>query len=68
MQMLRFTRQTISFSKKMESLTRAVALHFCHYHFVRPHMSLRITPAMAAGVSDKLWPHEDWSRKRADEQ
>ena len=55
MQMRRFTRLTNGFSKKLDNLKAAVALHFCHYNFVRLHKSLRVTPAMAAGVSDRLW-------------
>jgi hypothetical protein len=55
MQMRRFTRLTNGFSKKVENLRAAVSLHFAHYNFVRQHKSLRITPAMAAGVSDRLW-------------
>ena len=51
MQMRRFTRLTNGFSKKVEKLCAAVSLHFAHYNFVRQHKSLRITPAMAAGVS-----------------
>lgn len=59
MQMRRFTRLTNGFSKKVENLKAAVALHFCHYNFVRVHRSLRVTPAMAAGVTDRLWSVED---------
>jgi hypothetical protein len=59
MQMRRFTRLTNGFSKKLENLKAAVALHFCDYNFVRLHESLRITPAMAAGVSDRLWTLEE---------
>ena len=59
MQMRRFTRLTNAFSKKLDNLKAAVALHFCHYNFVRLHRSLRITPAMAAGVSDRLWTLEE---------
>ncbi|MGQ0741333.1 MAG: IS1 family transposase [Alphaproteobacteria bacterium] len=55
MQMRRFTRLTNAFSKKIENLRAAVSLHFAHYNFVRTHRSLRVTPAMAAGVSDRLW-------------
>jgi len=55
MSMRRFTRLTNGFSKKVENLKAAVSLHFCHYNFVRLHKSLRTTPAMAAGVSDRLW-------------
>ena len=55
MQMRRFTRLTNGFSKKVDNLKAAVALHFAHYNMVRIHKSLRVTPAMAAGVSDRLW-------------
>jgi len=55
MQMRRFTRLTNAFSKKIENLRAAVALHFAHYNFVRVHSSLRVTPAMAAGVTTGLW-------------
>ena len=47
------------FSKKVENLRAAVGLHFGHYNFVRQHTSLRITPAMAAGVSDRMWTLEE---------
>lgn len=59
MSMRRFTRLTNAFSKKLENLQAAVALHFAHYNFVRIHKSLRITPAMAAGVTDRLWTLEE---------
>jgi hypothetical protein len=59
MQMRRFTRLTNGFSKKVENLKAAVSLHFAHYNFVRLHKSLRVTPAMAAGVSDRLWTLEE---------
>ena len=55
MQMRRFTRLTNAFSKKLENHQHAVALHFMHYNFCRIHQTLRITPAMAAGVSDHVW-------------
>jgi len=55
MSMRRFTRLTNAFSKKVENLSYAVALHFTHYNFCRIHQSLRITPSMAAGVSDHVW-------------
>jgi hypothetical protein len=55
MQMRRFTRLTNAFSKKLSNLKPAVALHFAHYNFVQIHPSLRVTLAMAAGVSDRLW-------------
>jgi hypothetical protein len=59
MGMCRFTRLTNAFSKKAENHRAAVALHFAHYNFVRLHKSLRVTPAMAAGVSDRLWTLEE---------
>ncbi len=59
MPMRRFTRLTIAFSKKVENLAHAVSLHFMYYNFVRIHQSLRVTPAMAAGVTDRLWELED---------
>src|SRR5579863_628430 len=52
MAMRRFTRLTNGFSKKIQNLEHAVALHFMHYNFCRVHQSLRVTPAMAAGVAD----------------
>jgi hypothetical protein len=59
MSMRRFTRLTNAFSKKVENLQAAVALHFAHYNFVRTHKTLRMTPAMAANVSDRLWSIEE---------
>jgi IS1 family transposase len=50
-----FTRLTNAFSKKVENHAHAVALHFMNYNFCRVHQSLRVTPAMAAGVSDHVW-------------
>jgi hypothetical protein len=55
MSMRRFTRLTNAFSKKVENLEAAVALHFMYYNFDRVHQSLRVTPAMEAGVSDHVW-------------
>jgi hypothetical protein len=55
MSMRRFTRLTNAFSKKVENLAAAVSLHFAHYNFVRVHRTLRVTPAMEARVSDRLW-------------
>ncbi len=57
--MRRFTRLTNAFSKKVENHAHAVALHFMFYNFVRIHKSLRVTPAMAAGVTDRLWELSD---------
>jgi IS1 family transposase len=59
MQMRRFTRLTNAFSKKLENLKAAVALHFAHYNFVRVHGSLRMTPAMKAGITDHIWSISD---------
>lgn len=59
MSMRRFTRLTNAFSKKLENLQAAVALHFAHYNLVRVHKTLRVTPAMAAGVTNKLWSLEE---------
>jgi IS1 family transposase len=61
MSMRRFTRLTNAFSKKIENLAAAVSLHFAHYNFVRVHRSLRVTPAMEAGVSDRS---TSWSSAR----
>jgi IS1 family transposase len=51
----RFTRLTLGFSKKLENLAAAVALHVAHYNFCRVHSTTRVTPAMAAGVTDHVW-------------
>ena len=59
MNMRRFTRLTNGFSKKIENLEHAVALHFMYYNFCRIHQSLRITPAMKARVTRTLWEIED---------
>ena len=58
--MKRFNRLSLGFSKKLENLTAAVALHVAHYNFCRVHGGLeKITPAMAAGVIVELWTIED---------
>lgn len=68
MGMRRFTRLTNGFSGKVENLAQAVSLHCTHYDFARPHQSLTVrtssgtakrTPAMAAGVSDRIWSLTD---------
>ena len=59
MSMRRFTRLTNAFSKKVENHIHALSIYFMHYNFVRIHQSLRVTPAMAAGVTDRLWELED---------
>src|SRR5947209_5236545 len=55
----RMTRLTNGFSKKVENHAHAMALHFMYYNFVRIHQSLRVTPAMATGVTDRLWEISD---------
>src|SRR5208282_349228 len=55
MQLRRFTRLTNAFSKKLENLKAACALHFAWYNFCRVHSSLRVTPAMAAGIASEIW-------------
>jgi hypothetical protein len=62
MSMRRFTRLTNGFSKKAINHSYSVAIHFMHYNFVRIHQSLRVTPAMAAGVTTKLWSLTDMVR------
>lgn len=59
MSMHRFTRLTNAFSMKVENHAHAAALHFMHYNFVRIHKTLRVTPAMAAGVTERLWNMSD---------
>jgi hypothetical protein len=59
MQMRRFTRLTNAFSKKIDNLEYAVALHFMHYNFCRIQQTLRVTPAMEAGISDHAWIIEE---------
>ena len=59
MNMRRFTRLTNAFSKKVENLGYALALHFMYYNFCRIHQTLRVTPAMAGKVTDRLWEIED---------
>jgi IS1 family transposase len=60
MGMRRFTRLTNAFSKKLVNHEHALALYFLHYNWCRLHMSLRVTPAMAAGITDKIWDWEDF--------
>ena len=59
MSMRRYTRLTNAFSKKIENHMAATAIYFMHYHFARIHKSLRVTPAMQAGVSDHVWSLEE---------
>jgi hypothetical protein len=78
MQMRRFTRLTNAFSKKLKNHIAAISLHFMHCNFCRIHQTLRVTPAMAAGVTNKLWSIADilallddaaaaWARQRAEQ-
>ena len=70
--MRRFTRLTNAFSKKVWNLMDAVSLHFMYYTFARIHQTLRVTPAMEAGVTDHVWTLEeivgllDWRWSDAD--
>ena len=59
MSMRRFTRLTNAFSKKLENHAHTVALYALWYNFVRVHKTLRVTPAMAAGIETRLWSMED---------
>ena len=55
MHIRRLTRLTNAFSKKLRNLKAAIALHFAHYNFCRIHQTLRVTPAMEAGITDRVW-------------
>ncbi len=55
MQMRRFTRLTNAFSKKVENHIASIAIHYMHYNFCRVHQTLRVTPAMEAGITDHVW-------------
>jgi|SRR5208283_1041689 len=59
MSMRRFTRLTNAFSKKIENHIAALALHYMFYNFCRIHQTLRVTPAMQAGIADHVWSLED---------
>ncbi len=59
MSMRRFTRLTNAFSKKIENHEAAIALHFMHYNYCRVHKTLRVTPAMEAGLSNHVWTVEE---------
>jgi hypothetical protein len=59
MSMRRFTRLTNGFSKKVENHEHMLALHYMYYNFARIHQTLRVTPAMEAGVSDHVWDLEE---------
>ena len=62
MNLRRFTRLTNAFSKKVENHSHAIALHFMYYNFVRIHKTLRVTPAMQAGLAKRLWSIEDLAK------
>ena len=62
MHMRRFTRLTNGFSKKVENHANAVALHFMYYNFAKIHKTLRVTPAMEAGICDHVWGIEEIAR------
>jgi hypothetical protein len=53
--MRRFTQSTNGFSKKLQNHEHAIALHYMQYNFARVHQTLRVTPAMEAGVADHVW-------------
>ena len=59
MSMRRFTRLTNAFSKKLDNHIHALALYFVFYNFTRIHKTLRVSPAMAAGITDRLWSLDD---------
>jgi hypothetical protein len=58
----RMTRLTNAFSKKLENQAHAVAIHFMHYNFCLIHQSLRVTPAMEAGIADHVWSLEELAK------
>jgi IS1 family transposase len=62
MHMRRFTRLTNGFSKKVEHHSNAIALHFMYYNFAKIHKTLRVTPAMEAGIASHVWSIEDIAR------
>jgi hypothetical protein len=62
MHMRRFMRLTNAFSKKVENHEAAVALQFVHYNFCRVHQTLRVTPAMQAGLTGRVWEIADLIR------
>jgi len=60
MAMRRFTRLTNGFSKRLENHKHAIALHYFHYNFIRKHQTIKTTPAVMAGVTDKEWTTIDF--------
>ena len=65
MNIRRLTRLTNAFSKKVENLKAAVALHFAFYNFGRIHQTLRVTPAMEAGLTDHIWEFDEFAPAEA---
>jgi hypothetical protein len=65
MHMRRFTRLTNAFSKKVDNHKAAIALHYMHYNFARIHKTLRVTPAMEAGIADHIWELDEIARLAA---
>jgi len=61
--MRRFTRLTNGFSKKLDNHIHAISLYFVFYNFCRIHKSLRVTPAMEAGLTDRVWTWDDMIEK-----
>jgi hypothetical protein len=59
MSMRRFTQLTNGFSKKAENLQRSLALHFMHYNYCRKHQAIKTTPAIKAGLTDRIWTLHD---------
>jgi hypothetical protein len=59
MSMRRFSRLTNAFSKELENLAHAIAIHYMHYNFCRVHQTLRVTPAMEGGLADHVWDIEE---------
>lgn len=66
MSMRRFTRLTNGFSKKLDNHVHALTLYLAFYNFVRIHKTLKVTPAMAAGITNRLWSLEDVANRIAD--
>jgi hypothetical protein len=63
MQIRRFTRLTSAISKKVENHAYYIALHYMHYNFCRIHSTLRVTPAMEAGITNHVWTIEEMLEK-----
>lgn len=68
MSMRRFTRLTNAFSKKVANHEHAIALHYFYYNFIRKHLTIKTTPAVAAGIVDRKWAVEDLVRLLEDEE